>query len=27
MFGCFLGLGLYFYLRGGYRQIELVRSR
>jgi MFS family permease len=26
-FGCFLGLGLYFRLRGGYRQIELVRSR
>jgi MFS family permease len=27
MFGCFLGLGLYFRLRGGYRQIELVRPR
>jgi MFS family permease len=27
MFGCFLGLGLYFRLRGGYRQIELVPSQ
>jgi hypothetical protein len=26
MFVCFLGLGLYFRLVGGYRQIELVRS-
>jgi MFS family permease len=26
-FGCFLGLGLYFRLRGGYRKIELVHSR
>jgi MFS family permease len=27
MFGCFLGLGLYFRMRGGYRQIELVHAR
>jgi hypothetical protein len=26
MAGCLLGLGLYFRRRGGYRQIELVRS-
>ena len=25
LFGCFLGLGLYFRLGGGYRQVELAR--
>jgi MFS family permease len=27
MFVCFLGLGLFFMWRGGYRQVELVRPR
>ncbi len=26
MFGCFLGLGLYFWRRGGYKEIELSRN-
>lgn len=27
MFACFLGLGLFFRQRGGYREIELARPR
>jgi MFS family permease len=27
LFFCFLGLGLFFKVRGGYRQIELIRTR
>jgi hypothetical protein len=27
MFGCFLGLGLFFRRRGGYREVELARPR
>lgn len=27
MFVCFLGLGIFFWRRGGYRQIELTHPR